>query len=275
MIGDDFLNFKNICDCHNHSNHSYDAVSSIFDMFEKGKELGFLYHAITDHCECEDYFHEVQPYKSVVENSYADMLKIKEFNPNFLIGIELGQIISSPQNAKLALTGRNYDVVIGSVHKVKGYDDFYYWSRKKLDPFFLIDRYFEEIMAMIEVGGFDTLAHLTYPLRYMFHENGERVNFDNYHEQIEAVFKLLIEKGIALEVNSSGLRQDIGEVLPNENFIKMYKSIGGELITVGSDAHCTVDLGSGLQETYQLLSDIGYKQIAVFKERKPVMIDLK
>lgn len=269
------MKFKNICDCHNHSNHSYDAKDSMTDMYKRGQELGLLYHAITDHCECDEYYQKVQGYKSVNENSYAEMLIMKEKHSNFLSGIELGQMLCDVEAAKVALSGKNYDVVIGSLHRVSGHEDFYYWSKHKFDPKILLDKYFTELIQMINIGTFDTLAHLTYPCRYMFYSDGTRVNFNPYLDQIAEVYKHLIDKGIALELNTSGLRQDIKEVLPNEGLLKLYKDLGGEYVTLGSDAHCVDDLGKGLQEGLEVLSHIGYKQYTIFKDRKPVMINIE
>lgn len=272
------MTFQNRSDCHNHSRNSYDGTDTVAHMCERAQELGLLYYTLTDHCECEDYNRQERDYKSVVENSYARMLEARESTRgklNFLFGIELGQPLQNLEASADALRGRAYDFVIGSLHSLKGCRDFYFWEELNLELYTALDRYFEEILQMLNAGGFDSLGHLTYPLRYIVGDRGLQVDFDRYLDRVDLVYKLLIEKGIALELNTSGLRQNIGETLPNFSLLKRYRQMGGELVTIGSDAHCCPDLGKGIQEGMALLAEAGFTHFTVFKNRKPMMIELK
>ncbi len=268
------LKFKNISDCHTHSNHSYDGNDSLLSMCEKAKELNLLYFTVTDHCECERLDLPPHPYRPVNENSYKEMLIMKDKFPFFLTGVELGQPF---QELKIAnnILKKDYDFVIGSLHNVKGEEDFYYWDNDSKDCDEYLKKYFKEICEMINWGKFDTLAHLTYPLRYMRDSNGGFLSFDPYLDDVKEIFSLLMDREIALEVNTSGLRQNLNETLPGKKLLKLYKDMGGKLLTIGSDAHRLDDMVKGIPETLEMLKEIGFDYYTVYKDRKPMMITIE
>jgi len=170
------LRYKNISDCHSHSNCSFDGTRNMRDMCMNAIEMGLVYYAVTDHCECNQYMNVPHipggRYYDVVRQSYAELLQNQERFPNLklLRGIELGQPLQDLNAAHDALTGRDYDVVIGSLHNIRDHDDFYHIgehnpTEQEIDN--ALHAYFAESLEMVEWGKFDTLAHITYPLRYM------------------------------------------------------------------------------------------------------------
>jgi histidinol-phosphatase (PHP family) len=130
-----------------------------------------------------------------------------------------------------------------------------------------------ELKVAVRVCYFCTLAHITYPYRYFKFGGREHLLAleETGRELFEDILKTVIDKGISLEVNTSGLRQGLGQTLPNTDLIKFYKELGGELITVGSDAHHARDLGADIKETAELLKSLGFKYITRYKDRKPYM----
>lgn len=157
---------------------------------------------------------------------------------------------------------------------VKGWDDFYYLDYKKTDPYQILRLYFEELLEMARWGKFDVLGHLTYPLRYIEGDFGIKIDMDIYKNIITDIFKSLIKNGMGIEINTSGLREKIGVTLPDEAFVKMYRKLGGEIITVGSDAHCTDDLGKGISEGIALAKKCGFDKIYYYNRRIPVAINI-
>ena len=91
---------------------------------------------------------------------------------------------------------------------------------------------------------------------------------EKYNDLYKKLFKILIHRGIALEVNTSGLRKKINQPSPPYNLLKLYKETGGELLTVGSDAHNISDIFSGIPHTYGRLLDLGFKYISTVKDKK-------
>src|SRR5699024_8862227 len=91
----------------------------------------------------------------------------------------------------------------------------------------------------------------------------------NFHEVIEPLLKTVIEDGTGIEVNTSGFAYGLGSGMPRTDILKLYKQLGGEIITVGSDAHEPSQIGYRIKETYELLQSLGYKYVATFTNLKP------
>lgn len=124
------------------------------------------------------------------------------------------------------------DYVIGSLHSLKGKEDFYFWDFKKekehIDE--ALTCYFKQMLEMVQWGKFDTLAHITYPIRYISGDYHIPVDLQKYSGQIDEIFRLLIEKEIALELNTSGFRQAIGDSLPPRALLERYYKMGGKIV---------------------------------------------
>ena len=95
-----------------------------------------------------------------------------------------------------------------------------------------------------------------------------------YGDDIDVILKLLIDNEKALEVNTGGFNKGLDHPNPREEILKRYKELGGELITIGSDAHRPEDIGFAYDRTEALLKDLGYKYYAVYKQRLPEMYNL-
>lgn len=270
------MKYKNLSDCHTHSNHSYDGKNSLTEMCERAKELNLLHYCCTDHCECLKYWYEKEPYYNVVANTYNEMESLKEKYPFLLSGIELSHPLQVMEAADDALNGRSFDCIIGAIHTVKTNMGSKYWKDPATDVNAALIKYFEMIIDLIKWGKMDTIAHLSYPLRHVRDANGDFMTFDPYLDYIAEIYRLLMENGIALELNSSGLRKKTGDdFYPNAKLIKMYRDMGGELITIGSDGHCIRSLGSGMVEAMDILTDTGFEYFTVYKNRKPMMVKLE
>lgn len=268
--------YQNLSDCHCHSKYSFDGSESLKDMLDRAVGLGLRYFAVTDHCECHKYFEEnikrdmsaARDEMSLLQEEYSDRIC-------FLKGIELGQPVQDKEAAKDVLSGRKYDMVLGSLHNLRGLEDFYFWDKVGLEPYKALDRYFDELMETVEWGKFDTLTHITYPLRYIVGDHGINIDFSKFYNRVEAIYKKIIDKGIALEVNTSGLRQKIGVTLPDAPLLKLYRDMGGEMVTIGSDAHVCGDIAAGIQNGFDMLQSAGFRYFTVFKDRKPIFIPLR
>ena len=109
----------------------------------------------------------------------------------------------------------DFDFTLASVHNVQGMPDFYELDYSQVDLTKTLHQYFDEILETIEWGKFDSLAHLTYPWRYIVGEHGLAIDDVQLSGRIDEVLTALIKNGKALEVNTSGLRQKLGETMPN------------------------------------------------------------
>lgn len=269
--------YANRFDSHTHSENSPDGNHSVMCLCERAIEMGLKGIIITDHMESNDYIKE--NFLARMEQSIFDTQKAKAVLGERIIinqGIELGQPLCDPQAAETVLALTKYDYVIGSVHLPVGKQDYYYWDFD--DPAISIHEtvteYFEQLIETARWGRFDCLGHMTYLIRYIWGRSRIPVDFTNYSDYIDTLFKVLIEGGRGIEVNTSGLRQYLGEALPSLKWVKRYRELGGEIVTIGSDAHYAEDLGAGGDYAMDLLKEAGFRYFAFYKERTPRMMRL-
>lgn len=264
-------------DCHTHSTCSPDGSDPAADMLARAEELGLYAYALTDHCECHKFETRYRPRVRLAWDEMERAAQAFSGKTRFYRGIELGQPTQDLKAAREALDGRNYDVVIGSLHNLAGEKDFYHLGQETVSPErwdSLFSQYFEELLQMIRWGNFDTLAHITYPLRYRT-APGENPGFESHWEELEAVLSALIRAGKALEMNTSRLLRKDAPPMPELEVFTCYRELGGRLVTLGSDAHSAENLGSGIDEGMELLKQAGFTEFAVYEKRVPVMLPLE
>lgn len=261
-------------DCHTHSDCSPDGNDSVPSLCERAVDLGLLAYAVTDHCEANAYREEYEERSRRSASAILDAKDRFKGKLNLLLGIELGQPMQALADAEAVLAAHPYDVVIGSLHNLTAMEDFYFLDYTETDPYALLERYFDELLRMVRWGKFDVLGHLTYPLRYMEGRAKLSIDMSRFDEVIRAVLRSVAEQGLAIEINTSGLRQEIGRTLPDLSYVKLFHELGGEFLTLGSDAHRREDIGKGIPEALEIARAAGFTRICYFKERKPVTLTL-
>lgn len=264
-----------ICDSHTHTCHSPDGDEPIAAMCQAAEDAGLYAVTITDHCECNDYFKD--GYYESVGQSYLETRRIASSWKGALriyAGIELGQPMQDRAVAEQILRGAAYDFVLGSVHNIRGKEDFFFLDYQKENVESLMETYLEEVLEMVEWGEFDSLAHLTYPLRYIVWEAGIPFDFSKIDGKVDKILHRLAEKKMALEINTSGLRQKIGTTLPPLSIVRRFRELGGEYVTLGSDAHSRKDVGAGIREGMKIAAEAGFTHYTVFENRIPKQIPL-
>lgn len=270
------MKYQYISDSHVHSDCSRDANDPTMMMCESAARLGLYALTITDHCECNAYVS--QEYDRSIRQSYFEARKAAAVFGNrvhIYAGVEIGQPMQDKAAAQDVLETCDFDFALASVHNLKNNEDFYYMNYDKEDINDLLNRYFDEMLETIEWGKFDSLAHLTYPWRYIVGENGISVDDSLYTDRIDEVLNALIQKGKALEVNTSGLRQKLGKTLPGEEILKRYHALGGKLITLGSDAHRWADVGGGIEQGLSLLSRIGFRHFNIYIQHEAKFLPIE
>jgi len=280
------VSFFTMIDCHTHTTNSPDAESSPIEMVQKGIELGLDVMAITDHCEVNMWYNKEHykktfdyddyNYQKSFEQSLVDSSKLKDtFKDDIKIlrGIELGQAFMDFSLAEKIVSDSRLDFILGSVHQIDGFPDFFIIDYSKVNLKTLIKGYLLTVLKLCRWGKFDVLAHLTYPLRYIY-ENGYSLDMSQFNDVISDIFKTIISKNIGLEVNSSGLRQKCGFSFPTIEYVEMYKSLGGSIISVGSDAHSTDQLGKNIQDCIDMIKSCGFEYLTYFENRNPVKYNI-
>lgn len=265
-------------DNHVHSTHSPDADDTMQAMCEQALHNQITVMAITDHCECHAYhsegyagqirasLHQAQTLAPAYEAKGLMLLK----------GVEMGQPLQDLSAAQDVLS-LPWDVVLASLHNNANAPDFYFLDYPRMtfeQIHHILNEYFIGLYEMVRWNQFDVLAHLIYPLRYISGDHHIPVDLSPYWDTISATLQLLARNGKALEINTSGLRQPLGTCIPGEPIVRRFRELGGQLISLGSDAHRTAELGSGLAEGYELARRCGFREICYFQNRTPYVVPL-
>ena len=271
------LQYKYLSDCHIHSDCSRDAEDPVTMMCEAGERQGLYAVTVTDHCECNVY--QEEQYDRSVRQSYFEAKKaaaVFQSRMRVYAGVELGQPVQNLRAAEDILTACDFDFVLGSLHNLAGMEDFYFLDYVQEEVPALLGRYFDEILEMVKWDGFDSLAHLTYPYRYIVGDKGLHAElFPDFQEKIDEILSLLAHNQKALELNTSGLRQKLGQTLPPLEVLKRFRQLGGTYVTIGSDAHRWTDIASGLNEGMSLLSQAGFDQFTIYIGREPLLLPIQ
>jgi len=268
-------------DMHVHSHNSHDSNSKISDIVKHCIEKNISAVAITDHCDVQ-YFIEQnaeEKIKKSVEEVIAANDKFKG-KVEILRGIEIGEGIWDEENAMSILNKYEYDVVIGSVHAVryKNYRDpyscidFSELSLQETDEY--LDKYFDEVWEMLHKIPCDIMAHLTCPLRYINGKYHRGVNLLKYREKILKILKYIIDNKISMEINTSGVCNEEVEFMPEEWIIKEFGDLGGELVTIGSDAHIPEKVAGDFSKAVEILRKHGFTKYYYYKNREAIPCEI-
>lgn len=263
-------------DIHNHSLLSHDGCDEPLEMAARACGLGIKHFALTDHIETEKF--DKWDYAGAVEKSREVFLEIQErFRGKMEVyyGVELGQPLFDLPLAEKLLAEHDYDFVLGSTHRTRTYPRLDRIPDSEEARRRCLDEYFEEELRLAEWGKFCSLSHLTFPLRFISGDvGGHEVDMSRYDAIIDKILETIIGNGIAMEVNSSGIRKGLHEPMPSAEYIKRYYDKGGRMITVGSDAHRVSDVGADIPQVVDMLKAVGFNEICVFRKKQPIFIPI-
>ena len=266
-----------LTDYHIHSICSDDGHNTMLEMALASYEHGVRRLCFTDHCDIDEFMTGIPDpncfsKRDKMLSMYKETIVAAPDDMKIQLGLELGEGNHDPERAQRIAASEELDFVLGSIHNLKGKPDFYgteYHSDDYSQS--LTDNYIEELIELSKVDCFDVMAHIGYPSRYI-KKGGVKVEISTrtYGEMLKVLLKNLIERGKGIEINCSGFRTPPGGgPLPTPDILRLYKELGGEIITVGSDAHKVNNAGIGLTEGFDILRDLGYKYVTVFEKRKP------
>lgn len=101
------------------------------------------------------------------------------------------------------------------------------------------------------------------------------MELSKYREKIDAVLLELIQQKKALEVNTSGLRQQIGDTLPDAGIVRRFYELGGTYVTLGSDAHRWADVSAGIEEAMSMIYKTGFRHYTIYSKREPRLVPIE
>lgn len=265
-----------LSDFHLHSNFSGDSDALPEAMIQQAVRLNMQHVCFTDHYDM-DFPGESEYFLFDIKKYFEEMQRLKDkYSPyiDVRIGIELGLQTHLKEACEQITKDYAFDFVIGSIHVVRNQDPYYpayYEGRAERDCYF---EYFETVLENLKhINGYNVLGHIDYIVRYGPNKN-KFYSYDTYGDILDNILNVCVEKGIGLELNTGGLAYGLGHPNPHPDILKRYHDIGGEIITVGSDAHAPERLGFAFEQAKDLLKDCGFCYYTVFKDREPTFVKL-
>lgn len=260
-------------DYHTHSNFSCDSKASMEAMVQSAVAKGIPEIGFTEHYDlhplesCRDWLR--------LDEWWAELERNREaFKGQVVLraGIEVGEPHVFPRETADVLARYPFDYALGSLHWVGDLVVF--------DPKFFAGsmdasyrRYFVELERMTRAGGFDVLGHFDVVVRMGVDIYGD---YDprRYEDAIRPVLQNCIDRGIALDINTAALRRRARQLTPGVEILRWYREMGGERITLGSDAHRPENVGQDLDVAVEAAKTAGLTHVARFDRRQPCPVPL-
>ena len=265
-------------DAHLHTDQSPDSNVPIDVYAALALERGIAELAITDHVDF-DRRDPAYDYVAVSERERVVRAAAERWAPRGVLirfGAELTYNRTWEADLRDHLRRHRYDYTIGSVHDWP--DSPYIPSRvgtwasgRPIDE--VVGPYFDEVVAAARSGLFDTIGHLDVVKRYLF-PHMTPADLARHPEVLDAALSAVAESGVALEVNTSGLRHRVVETYPATWAVLRYRELGGRNVVVGSDAHRSDWFAWRLEDGYRALNEAGFSSLAFRRGGERVHLDL-
>lgn len=252
-----------LVDSHIHTEVSTDSEMKLADALTRAEEMG-IGLTITEHTDlgypeegkfifdCDDYFARYGEYRS----------------DRLLLGIEIGMQTQYTEANRRIAEAHPFDYVLGSIHMVDGFDiyheEFYRGRAKQLT----YGRYFQSMIDCLKSDTYiDALGHIDYISRYAHYDNTE-IEYSAFRDYIDEVLHLVIERDIALELNTRRLYTAPQAAYMLDTIYRRYKDLGGSLVTIGSDAHRPDAIGWAIKDAMALIDRWGLRPV-YYENRRP------
>lgn len=262
-------------DFHMHTEFSTDAHCSPEEMVLGAIKKGLTTVCITDHMD-KDYDKEGKQFVFCPEEYFSTLRKLQgEYRQKIdvRIGVEMGLQPHLKTFVGNYVKKYSFDFVIGSVHLIDGKDP-HQEKENQMEDSILYRNGFENILECVKQQmDFDVLGHMDYVVRYG-KEKEKSYFLQDYAEITDEILRSLIMQGKGIELNTAGFKYGLGFAHPHISILKRYKELGGEVITVGSDAHQPKNIAYDFDRAKEVLKDSGFKYYTEFKGRKPIFIQV-
>lgn len=263
-------------DCHLHSSFSGDSDTPMEEMIQKGIALGLKTMCFTDHMDLDfpvvdvDFGLDTPAYKTrlfELKEKYKGQIEL-------LFGVEFGLQSHLTKSFSEYQASWPFDFIIGSSHLLAGQDPYYPENLGNQEDPEIYRSYFESILDNLKnFDGFQVYGHLDYIVRYGRFRTKYYTPSD-YSGLFDEILKTAIHKGIGIELNTSGLKYGLGFAHPHMDILKRYRELGGEILTIGSDAHQPDHIAYDFSVVPELLKACGFSHYTIFRDRKPEFLPL-
>lgn len=267
-------------DLHVHSSASSDARGSVLDYRQQARKIGVKVLCLTNHLE---YIHKSTGLLDIdfkrdldrYEGEFKTTKSLRE-GPEILLGAELGNRLKYRHQMEEYIRYFDWDFLVGSAHAIDGFGIAsnrglgYFEGKSEQEAY---GCYFNRVEELLNWGPFQSFAHFD-----IIKRNG--VTFygpfrvEKYRDRIYRLLRLIEEKDMALELNTSGYFENPQEPYPCQQILEMAYETGIRKVTIGSDCHDPKNLGRGIKQGLALLREVGFKEITFFRKRVPFKMEI-
>ena len=273
------------CDYHVHTDYSDDSVYLMEDVVKDAIKKGLKEIAFTDHVDYGikkdwdegniEYRDNNEPFANVDYPKYfkeIEELKVKYPEITIRRGLEFGIQVHTIEKFEKLFARYDYDFVIMSCHQV---EDKEFWTQdfqKGRTQKEYNERYYQELIDLTKLyKNYSVLGHLDLITRY---DEAGYYPFENIKPMITEILKQVIADGKGIEVNTSYHRYGLKDMTPSRDILRLYKELGGTVITIGSDSHKEEHLGAYIEEAKEELRQLGYTHFCTFEKMTPIYHEL-
>ncbi|MEZ7170556.1 histidinol-phosphatase HisJ family protein [Sporosarcina sp. OR05] len=254
-------------DYHMHSSFSADCTVEMEEMVKGAIAKGLSEICFTEHIDYdypdENFVFDFDKKKygeriDTLQHKYANQIRLKK-------GVEFGVQPHILDQYNELVKKETFDFIICSLHTVqrKGLHFGEIFEGRTVEE--ASQLYYDELLNCVKhFEKYSILGHIDLIKRY-----APQLVQNNFHDVLREIFQLIIPAGKGIELNTSGVRYGLPNGLPSDDILKLYKECGGEMITLGSDAHKPDDIGFQFQESRELLKSIGFRYVTTFDKLQP------
>lgn len=271
-----------LIDYHTHHVRCGHAVGELESYVQQAIKLGYSHIGLSDHMPLfhvnpAEYYPEVaMPIEELpryieecfyLQDKYKNDIEVR-------VGLEGDYVEGFEEEIKQIISAYPFDYVIGSVHFLKEWDitdyrQVHHWENK--DVLEVYKTYYDAVQKAAKSGLYDFLGHIDAIKRFTYQPKAE--DRDAWYGLERSTLEVIADCGVPIELNASGLSKPCAEMFPSERMLKQACELGIR-VTVGSDAHDPLKVGENIDAARKLLSEIGYTELATFKQRKRFMVSL-
>ena len=261
-----------LSDYHIHTSFSDDSQYPMEDCIKRYIDIGFQEICFTEHvdygvnnnlqvCDTDSYRKEFLRCREL----YGDKIRLR-------YGMEFGVQRGTVKDFQKMFDENPFDFIILSCHQVDNLEFWNYQFQEGRSQKEYNEKYYEEILKVMELyDDFSVLGHLDSIKRY---DKAGEYPFEKVRDIIEEILKMAIGKGKGIELNTSSFRYHLSDLTPCREILRLYRDLGGEILTFGSDSHEKAHTGYMIRETREELKSMGFRRFHTFDGMKPIPHDL-
>lgn len=264
-------------DYHVHTSYSPDSKMNPEEAIRAAMATGVTELCFTEHM---DLGHHMKMYNRIPDfagmNETISRLREKYPEINIGKGIEVGYIPDTAEQTAEVLSEQNFDFVLLSTHCVDGLDCGLPESKRGRDKITAYKRYLETVYDSVTddrlTEYYDCVSHIGYIAKGLHYEDNT-FPYQMFPELFDKILREIIKSGKGIEVNTSGIDRG-GHVLPHPSIIRRYRELGGRIITIGSDAHKSQNVGAYIKDAVAIIANAGFEKITLFQNREPSFVKI-